>query len=412
MTVVDIDFSENEEEKVTGVIQDEDTSNVQNARSELGNFVFGYFILFCLFFAMFALCFVFGLREWLRPKDDNPIPVDREYVRDEFFLGASFRKKMNDWLKESTPLPSTDIVGQAGERVLQKKNGEKILVITGGNWLGRNSCEDLVYSQGNLHLPESTTLHREVYSLGSVHTDDDVHLQSLAGDCNIVLGARNIVARWIDALGSVHLCSGTVVQSRVTSREEILLEPGASARVLSSPLILTVRTDETKRQSFSSIDARTNICTFLDHPKQNSNLGDPITIGGCTVQYMDSHTWLIPGNVYLPTGYSVPKNIVVKGVLRSAQNCCFHGSVKAGEIHLGGENYVAGNLVSAGSLDIGEDARIAGSVAAENDVRIACASRIGTLDKPAAVSAGGSILLQQNVSVHGKLCAGEFVIAE
>ena len=41
----------------------------------------GYLILFLTFVLLFGMSFYFAFREWLRPEDNTPIPVDVEYVR-------------------------------------------------------------------------------------------------------------------------------------------------------------------------------------------------------------------------------------------------------------------------------------------------------------------------------------------
>src|SRR3990172_10237273 len=59
----------------------------------------GYFSLVLLFLALLSLSFYFGVREWLRPRDDSPLPVDVEYVRQENYFGLSFRAHLEEWLK-------------------------------------------------------------------------------------------------------------------------------------------------------------------------------------------------------------------------------------------------------------------------------------------------------------------------
>ena len=63
----------------------------------------GYLILFLTFILLFAVSFFFAFREWLRPEDNTPIPVDVEYVRVENYFGTSFRAKMQEWLEAAQP---------------------------------------------------------------------------------------------------------------------------------------------------------------------------------------------------------------------------------------------------------------------------------------------------------------------
>ena len=58
--------------------------------------IVGYIILVFVFLLLFAFSFYFGIKEWLKPQDASPIPVDVEYVRVENYFGTSFRQKMQE----------------------------------------------------------------------------------------------------------------------------------------------------------------------------------------------------------------------------------------------------------------------------------------------------------------------------
>ena len=90
----------------------------------------GYLALLTLFLLLFSLCFFFGIREWLRPRDATPLPVDADYVRAENFFGASFREKMREWLKTARPLPLHGARSVFLRTVLEKPEGGEVLVMS------------------------------------------------------------------------------------------------------------------------------------------------------------------------------------------------------------------------------------------------------------------------------------------
>src|SRR5215467_2907654 len=96
----------------------------------------GYLILFLTFILLFGVSFYFAFREWLRPEDNAPIPVDVEYVRIENYFGTSFRAKMQEWLESAKPVPVSAPLQPPIEAVLEKNNGELILLLNSGKFGG------------------------------------------------------------------------------------------------------------------------------------------------------------------------------------------------------------------------------------------------------------------------------------
>ena len=201
----------------------------------------GFLALSLLFLLLFSLNFYFGFWEWLRPRDDAPLPVDVEYVRVENYFGISFRAKMKQWLQTARPVSHSapGLVGAPVRAVLEKPGGERILLVTGGRFGGRDERDEMVYSEGGLYLSDRSVFRREIYCLGNLTTGGQVQLQAVAADGEIVLGVANDVARWVDARKKILISRNTVVHSRVSSGESIELEPEVSAQSLYAPLVFT-----------------------------------------------------------------------------------------------------------------------------------------------------------------------------
>ncbi len=75
--------------------------------------------------------------------------------------------------------------------------------------------------------------------------------------------------------------------------------------------------------------------------------------------------------------------------------CRFHGRIKAlGDVDVGSEVLIEGNLVTEGSVKIGKNTKIKGSVNAEGSVRLGENSSIGL-----ALTSGGDVELHKDVRV-------------
>ena len=389
----------------------------------------GYLFLLLLFFLFFSVSFYFGFREWRRPWDAVPLSMDVEYVRVENYFGQSFRGKMQEWLAEAQPdgAPARELPGSVR---LMTPGGEHVLTRGGGRIGSRNGREEIVYSEEDLTLAEGSTFRREIYCQGRLETETGVQLQSVAADGDVILGVANDVARWVDAHGRIAIRSGTVVRSRVSSLASIELAREVSVQSLYAPLIVTAkflpkpiagRNPESEDPRSIPV-AQSGTLENLPHegplPERHIDVVQgrgsdkpalPPYLEGLRCSRLEPGTWLVQGDLDLPPGSRVEGNLVVKGTLTSGFDCIFTGDVKAVRIKLGARNRVYGNLVSEGSLDVGEGSFVEKNVAAGSDMRLCSGACVGRRDWLAAISAGGEIVLEENVAVHGKVAAGRWI---
>ncbi len=363
--------------------------------------MFGYLFLVFAFLLLFSLSFYFGIREWLKPEDDTPIPVDVEYVRVENYVGESFRSKMQEWLESAQQLEVQEPLEPPVEAVLEKTNGERILLLNSGSFGGGRNYEELLICEGSLSLEDRSEFRREIYCRGRLETGAGVRLQAVASDGEIILGPDNEVFRWVDSHAKITLQHGTVVHARVSAQESIQLDTNVKVQSLYAPLISTYGYQPTEK--FPHMDE--DISTVLEEGQAgNVPEGWP-----STVARLAADTLLIRGDLDLKPGSLVDSNLIVQGTLRSGAGCIFVGDVKAGKVELGTRNQANRNVVSGSSLTVGESCFIGRTVVAETDIRLSDRVRVGRPEKLTVVSAGREIRIGQNVAVWGKVAAGTMV---
>jgi predicted acyltransferase (DUF342 family) len=362
--------------------------------------VAGYFALLILFFLLFGMSFYFGVREWRHPRDDAPLPVDVEYVRVENYFGVSFRSKIREWLQTASPVLPPEQCQPPVRAVLEKPNGERIVVLAGGSFGGPEERQEVVYSDGDLSIPAMSTFNREVYAAGNLETGPDVKLQAVAADGELVLGDHNEVARWVDARRKVWLRRGTVVHSRVSSAVAIAVEPEVSAQSLYAPFITTA--------GYHPREAAATVPAGSGGNGAGEDTVEALKTKSAT--QLSSDTTLVDGDLDLPPDTHIHGNLVVRGTLQTKSDCWFDGSVNALAIELGARNRVAGNLVSGGMLRIGECSAVRQNVMAQMDVVLNPGVTIGEPPQPAVVTAGRDIRLERDVLIHGKAAAGRAII--
>ena len=361
----------------------------------------GYLILFLIFVLLFGMSFYFAFREWLRPEDNTPIPVDVEYVRVENYFGTSFRAKMQEWLETAQPVELSEPLKPPVEAVLQKPNGERILLLNSGRFGGDAEHEELLCCDGDLEIADRSVFLREIYCRGKVETGAAVQLQALAADRDVTLGLDNEVARWVDAVGRVWLRRGTVVHARISSQESVQLDIGVRAQSMYAPLIFTAGYKPLAGYTAPEEQA---LQAIADAREGLGIAGLPTSVAR-----LAADTLLVRGDLELKPGSRVDSNLIVQGTLRSGADCAFIGDVKAGRVELGPRNEVSRNLVSGSTLNVGVSCRVSKSVVAESDILLSPGTRVGQPGKMAVVTAGREIKLEQDVAVWGKISAGKSV---
>ncbi|MBI4463183.1 MAG: hypothetical protein HY647_00630 [Acidobacteria bacterium] len=368
----------------------------------------GYLFLVLLFLALLSLSFYFGVREWLRPEDNSPLPVDVEYVRQENFFGLSFRARLGEKLQTDSPAPRSDPGQSPIGAVLESPDGNNIRVWASSSVGEGQEFQEMIYCPSDLELAARVLCHQEIYCRGHFVSGSGAQLRAVAADGDADLGAENFVAGWVDAQGSIRLQQSTTVQGRVTSREAIAMAPWVTAQYLHAPLIFTSgysrASDAPEKQRQAP-----RLALHLWGQDEAEQPPPPYLCGlHCTRLAVD--TWLVRGPLKLPAGTNVDCKLVVQGALHTESDCLFASDVKGAQVKLGPRNQVQGNLISGGSLEIAAAGVVGENVVAQGDILLRAGVRVGSLRRLAAVTAGGAVTMEQNVAVHGKLIAGRAVV--
>ena len=388
----------------------------------------GYLLLLLLFLLFFCVSLYFGIREWQQPSDAIPLAMDVDYIRIENYFGRSFRAKMQEWLQEwlAEPQPNgaaAGVTAGCSDAVRRRTAGGELLLLVPGGRISNGEEREIIYSEGDLTLADGSIFRREIYGQGRVETEAGVRLQSLAADGDMVLGADNDVARWVDAQGVIVIRSGTVVGSRASSLAGIELARGVSVQSLYAPIVCTAGY---RPEAHSGGDADGAEASFIPatqavrredlphegprpHGRGSDKLAMPRFLEGVRCTRLDPGTWLVQEDLNLPAGSRIEDNLIVKGTLTSGSQCVFLRDVKAARLELGERNHVVGNLTAEDLLQVGEGSFVARNIAAGSDVRLAAGVRVGRPEWLAVVSAAGEIILEQDVAVCGKLTASRWV---
>ena len=367
----------------------------------------GYLFLVVLFLALFSVSFFFAAREWLRPADDAPLPVDIEYVRQENYFGLCFRARWKEWLA-SRSVPETHAALLPLHAMAGLPNGQLPPVLEKEFVGEEEQCQEIVYSETDLRLASRAVCRKEVYCRGNFRSESGAQLHAVAADGAADLGAGSFVSGWVDAQASIRLQQATTVHGRVTSLESIELAREVTVQYLFAPLIFT----SGYRGVPDSFDG-SKAAKPSSHPlgQDTADTLPPPYLRGLHCARLAADTWLVRGPLNLPAGTEVCGKLVVQGALTTESDCCFASDVKASEVRLGPRNKVLGNLVSAGGLQMAEAGVVRKNVVADGDIVLRAGARVGDLRRLVVICAGGEVRMEQDVAVHGKVVAGRAIFS-
>jgi hypothetical protein len=110
-------------------------------------------------------------------------------------------------------------------------------------------------------------------------------------------------------------------------------------------------------------------------------LGFPARILGEVIE-MDDNMATIEGDVEIPSGTNINKNLLVKGSLKIGDNCRGHGKLEAfKDITIGADTIIDGNLISGANIFVGSRSLINGLVEALGEFAIEEDAMVGTTSR-------------------------------
>jgi hypothetical protein len=345
-------------------------------------------IFFALFVIVVAAHFAFARQAWLGLRSASPTEIDLDYVRRDDWFAQSFRSRIAQW----SVAPATQTHTQF--RVFEAK-GAKLIESEQSRANSRTGTME-IYSFTNdfACFPESVFA-RELSVKGNAEIGAQSHLQAITAGGHLKLGAAVKVARWVDADGEVTLGPDTAIGARATSRYALRAATGARAKLMSAPIITS---DGYAERFFdrASVPAR-------------GALQFPLATGGASpaLTQMDDNCMLHHGDLHFQLPVEIRTRLIVRGSFSCPSGSLLHHDIKAeGELSVGPESLVLGNLTAGGRLALFDNCQFEGVLHAGADMLLATGVRGRARRHPVAAYATGQLYLETNVAVEGKLAAG------
>jgi len=366
-----------------------------------------------LFFPLYAVVlaalvcahFVPAYRAWRDSRGEQPSDIDPDYVRLEDYFARSFRLKVSEWIKLPVQAAMPD-----GTCVLVKGR-EQVKVSPAAQYPPRSRSDEILVVQGAFECSAGCIFNREIYVRRDARIGPGSRLQSIAVDGDLSLGAGVQITRWVDAAGTLEIGPDSVVRSRATAGRLVRLAKGVRVASVFAPTVTTAAAMDGNGEKPAGRPT-----PEIEIPGAVAARGGD---GGAAKAGMEaaSFRWLSPdcgiydGDLMPSAPVRVACKLVVKSDLVLPAGSILEGDVKAhGRIVVGEGAVCRGNVVAGGDISFGPFSRFHGVVHAGGTVRLGRRVCGGSEDVKVAVYATDTLVLEEDVIVHGKVASADCVV--
>jgi predicted acyltransferase (DUF342 family) len=328
-----------------------------------------------------------AIREARKPRDREPLDVDRRYRKDDRF----FAKAFDDLLTGALGPPPRP----AGVHAAHLHQDESVEVVAGSITLLRDDVQKRIYDiGGDLQIQGGSTVPKEILVGGSAEIGDGVRLRALKAHGRITLGRSVDVERWIDADWRLTAARESHLGVRATSLEEIVLGPTVKFGLLSAPRIVVE--DGDRRYVASSRPATTPTQSVIDFAERGR------------FRLRADGALLVDDDFVMPEGSVATGDVIARGDVHIGKGSLLRGSIHSdARVTIGDGADIEGSVYGERELRVGIGAVISDHAITAGPATVSASARIGTPGRVTTLLADGSIELGPGATVCGRVVAGQ-----
>ncbi len=277
------------------------------------------------------------------------------------------------------------------------------LWLAGGGW-----SDQTIFCRSCFTCGPDCSITAPVYSGAAAEIGAGSFVEAVAADGDLMVGPRCEVGRWASSGGRLDLRHGAMVRGLARAAISIHLGAEAGARSLDAPSIST-QTVQAPSTAASWSPAGVH---EIDLPRNSPSL--PTVPGADPGRWraMSPGTWLYAGSLTIDEPVWLRAGLVVRGAFACASGSLIEGRLAvSGSARVGSGSLVGAALVVAGDLVLDADVIFQRSLAAGQTIRLRSGVRGFRENGPVTVDSGGSVMLEPNVVVRGRIDARGMVRA-
>lgn len=341
-----------------------------------------FLILLLVTIVWLLLPIIPALRELIAPTDIAPLTVVSRESSDIAFFANNFRRYILpqiekfdfSLIQDSEPAKLHD--GTPFVRV------QGVAQLPFQQHLSMNAVDYLIIAGDGTTMPDGMTVMREVYGVGSLRGGTDCAYRAILAEGDLELRMKSVVLRWVHSVGALDVHEGTILHGRASSDQALHLASGVTFEWIAAPVISVV---PAKEDAIGKVEGKVQ--------RSPIDLGDMVA--------MSDNTYRSDGDFTVAENSLLTGHLVVTGALVIGSGSHVRGNLKAHEtVTLGDGCKIDGSIVARSTVIIGENCVIVGPLISEQEITVGHGSAIGTLEKPATISAP-RVSLHTGVTVSG-----------
>lgn len=325
-------------------------------------------LIACAFVLLLGVPLVPGLLELRRPRDGKPLGVDPEYSRDPRYFGRQFRSRLLHRLERNPLEPATDSL--QGQLLIEPD----LRIFDALNLTAKSTQSVLLIARRSSIIGDNCQI-GECYFADGVTLGNGTTVTCLAADADTRIGSNCRVDQWIDIEGNLYVKDHCDLGKSTTAEGKLHLEAGCHFHRLWGLPIQT-------------LPAKAGLAI------QKTGLPLPSSIDQAVV--WGNHKLSLPKDTILS------RDLVVYGDLEIGENSSLFGNIKThGTLTVGAGVRIEGNIFSRKSMFLGVNSQILGNLFSEKEIYLASGTTVGDTFRQKSVIAAGQIRIEPEVTIFG-----------
>ncbi|MFO7659600.1 MAG: hypothetical protein R6V77_01700 [Candidatus Cloacimonadaceae bacterium] len=345
----------------------------------------GIILLIIVFLILIVLPFIPAFRELLNPKDNKPLFINQDYIRDPKFFDKHFMEELKPYLVSAEAAKS----GSVKFRNQVPIDYHKDLSITDSTKTGH-----FLIVNNNLKTGSRAVFNQPVYVQGDAEIGSNNQLDILKVNGNIKLGKESSINKWVSSDGSINASEDVQMGKRATCNNVMQMKKGCK---------------------FSNLYAMP-IATYEANFNQTQDSVPPVELPDGTIdsskQVTDFNWYISKSFMSVPPYSVVNSSMIVKSDLVIRQGVVVNGDIKVyGNLVIEKGVRIYGELVCEKDVVVGEDSFIRENLFSQSQIHLKSGVRIGMPGKYKTAIGKKGIKLEKNVLVYGSLMtAGQGIV--
>lgn len=326
------------------------------------------FILVVVFLGLQLFPFLLSIGVKIDKENSISLIVKDNNVRDPRYFAKSFKSMLKPALKNKKTV-------QGGVDTIELSKEEKLILWDGKLDIG-NDVESLVSITKSVEMvKEGMNFRKEIFTDHYVEFADNTTLRAISGRKSVVIGKNSVVKRWADAKELMVLKTGSVVNSNLTSKTRVVIEPGCTFKRLFAP----------------SVEVH-HFNTIIDEPLALTviNRETPVYMG------------ILRDIDLVKQQEEVRKTIVTRSNLLIGAGSTIYGDIKSDKsVHIKGNTVVTGNIFADENIILEMGVKVLGDVFAGNNLYVGPDVTIGKTGRTKSAIAVNNMVISEGCVFHG-----------